>query len=332
MPNTDVKLYVDYSTAPEVLMEFIRYIETIKGLSRKTARGYFIDLQQFFRFVVQKRNKCIDNETINEVDISALDINFIASITQSDILEFLHFLLTARKNTSTSRARKLSSIRSYFKYMTAKVNKLSFNPAENIDSPSIAKKMPKFLSVEQSLELLNNIQTPFTERDYCMILLFLSCGMRLSELVGININDIKGDTIQIFGKGAKERFVYLNDSCIIAIDEYLKVRNTIVSPAKEPALFISKRTKKRISDRRVEQIVEDCLKKAGLDNLGYTTHKLRHTAATQLYRYGGADVLALKEILGHEHVNTTEIYTHLDDESIKKVAKSSPLANVKKSD
>lgn len=154
--------------------------------------------------------------------------------------------------------------------------------------------------------------------------------MRLSELVGININDINGDTLRIVGKGNKERFVYLNNSCIASIEEYLAVRNTIVSPAAEPALFISKRTKKRLSDRRVEQVVDQCLKLSGLDKQGFSTHKLRHTAATQLYRYGGADMMALKEILGHEHVSTTEIYTHISDEAIKKAAKSSPLADVKK--
>lgn len=331
MAKYDVNLYVDYSKAPEVLKEFIFYSETIKGLAARSVRGNYIDLQLFFKFIIQKRNNSIDNDTINEVDISNIDIDFISKITQSDILEFLYFLKSARKNEKSSRARKLSSIKSFFKYYTIKSMKLSYNPAENIEAPNFDKKLPKYLTLEQSLELLNNIQTPFRERDYCIILLFLSCGMRLSELVGININDIHDDTIKIWGKGAKERLVYLNDSCIIALNEYLEIRNSIVSPVSEPALFISKRTKKRISDRRVEQIVEDCLKAAGLSDMGFTTHKLRHTAATQLYRYGGADVLSLKEILGHEHVNTTEIYTHLNDESVKKIAKSSPLANIKTS-
>ena len=331
MAKYDVNLYVDYSKAPEVLKEFIFYSETIKGLAARSVRGNYIDLQLFFKFIIQKRNNSIDNDTINEVDISNIDIDFISKITQSDILEFLYFLKSARKNEKSSRARKLSSIKSFFKYYTIKSMKLSYNPAENIEAPNFDKKLPKYLTLEQSLELLNNIQTPFRERDYCIILLFLSCGMRLSELVGININDIHDDTIKIWGKGAKERQVYLNDSCIIALNEYLEIRNSIVSPVSEPALFISKRTKKRISDRRVEQIVEDCLKAAGLSDMGFTTHKLRHTAATQLYRYGGADVLSLKEILGHEHVNTTEIYTHLNDESVKKIAKSSPLANIKTS-
>lgn len=331
MSNYRPKLYVDYSKAPDILMEFIRYSETIKRLAPKTCRGYFIDLQLFFRYLIQYKNGNVDNESIDSVDISNIDRNFVSEITRSDILNFLHFVSTERNNSAASVSRKLSSIRCYFKYISSKMNYISTDPSEHIDTPAVKKRLPKYLSVEQSLSLLSNTQTDFTERDYCMILLFLSCGMRLSELVGIDISDIRGDTLRIIGKGNKERTVYLNDSCLIALEEYLAVRNTIVSPASQPALFISKRTKKRISDRRVEQIVEQALKASGLDKQGYSTHKLRHTAATQLYRYGGADVLALKEILGHEHVNTTEIYTHLDDESVKKVAKSSPLANIKTS-
>ena len=331
MSNYKPNLYVDYSKAPDILMEFIRYSESIKRLSPKTCRGYFIDLQLFFRFLIQKSDNNINNDTIDTIDISNIDREFVSNISRSDILNFLHFVSTERNNSAASVSRKLSSIRSYFKYIYSKMNYIPTDPSEHIDTPSVKKRLPKYLSVDQSLSLLNNIQTDFTERDYCMILLFLSCGMRLSELVGIDLSDIRDDTIRIIGKGNKERTVYLNDSCIAALEEYISIRNTIVSPVSQPALFISKRTKKRISDRRVEQIVENCLKASGLDKQGFSTHKLRHTAATQLYRYGGADVLALKEILGHEHVNTTEIYTHLDDESVKKVAKSSPLANVKKS-
>lgn len=330
MPNKEVKIYVDYSHAPDVLMEFIRYIVSIKGLSRKTARGYFIDLQLFFRFLIKSKNKQYADTDISEIDISNVDLDFVSGITKSDILNFLYYLKEDRNSSVPTVARKLSSIRSYFRYMTDKTHQIQYDPSEHIDTPEIKKKLPKYLSLEQSLELLNNIKTSFTERDYCIILLFLSCGMRLSELVNIDLNDIHDDSIKILGKGGDERTVYLNDSCIIALTEYLKVRNTIVSPAAEPALFISKRTKKRVSDRRVEQIVEDCLKAAGLDKLGFSTHKLRHTAATQLYRYGGADMLTLKELLGHKHVTTTEIYTHLDNESVKNIAKSSPLANIKK--
>ena len=331
MPETTAKIYSDYSNAPAVLKEFLYYSQTIKGLSPRTVEGNFIDLQLFFRFLIQKRNNCIDNNSINEVSISDVDLNFISQVTQSDILEFLYFVTNERKNSAASRSRKISSIRSYFKYLTIKTNQLQHNPAEHIEMPAMKKRLPKFLTLEQSIELLNNTQSDFSERDYCIILLFLNCGMRLSELAGINLKDINNDTLKIIGKGNKERFVYLNDACLSALNDYISVRNTIVSPASEPALFISKRTKKRMSARRIEQIVEECLKRAGLSEMGFSAHKLRHTAATLLYRSGNADMLALKEILGHEHVSTTEIYTHISDEAIKKAAKSSPLATFKKS-
>ena len=331
MPETTAKIYSDYSNAPAVLKEFLYYSQTIKGLSPRTVEGNFIDLQLFFRFLIQKRNNCIDNNSINEVSISDVDLNFISQVTQSDILEFLYFVTNERKNSAASRSRKISSIRSYFKYLTIKTNQLQHNPAEHIEMPAMKKRLPKFLTLEQSIELLNNTQSDFSERDYCIILLFLNCGMRLSELAGINLKDINNDALKIIGKGNKERFIYLNDACLIALNEYIAVRNTIVSPASEPALFISKRTKKRMSARRIEQIVEECLKRAGLSEMGFSAHKLRHTAATLLYRSGNADMLALKEILGHEHVSTTEIYTHISDEAIKKAAKSSPLATFKKS-
>ena len=330
MPNTSVKIYSDYSNAPNILKEFLYYSQTIKGLSPRTVEANFIDLQLFLRFIIQKRNNCIDNDFINEVSISDVNLDFISKITQSDILEFLYFVSNVRNNSAASRSRKISSIKSFFKYLTIKTNQLQHNPAEHIEMPAMKKRMPKYLTLEQSIELLNNSQGGFSERDYCIILLFLSCGMRLSELAGIDLKDIHSDTLRIIGKGNKERFVYLNDACINALNDYIAIRNIIVSPATEPALFISPRTKKRMSTRRIEQVVEECLQRSGLSQMGFSAHKLRHTAATLLYRSGNADMLALKEILGHEHVSTTEIYTHISDEALKKAAKSSPLATFKK--
>ena len=330
MANPTVKIYSDYSNAPAVLKEFLYYSQTIKGLSVRTVEGYFIDLQLFFRYMIQRRNNCVNNETIDNIDISLIDLEFVSKISKTDILEFLYFVSSERSNSPSARARKMSSLRGYFKYMTNKTNQLELNPTDDIEMPAMKKRLPKYLTLEQSIELLNNTQSKFAERDYCIILLFLSCGMRLSELAGIDIKDINKDTLRIVGKGNKERFVYLNDACVTAINDYIAVRNTIVSPASEPALFISKRTKKRMSTRRIEQVVEECLQRSGLSQMGFSAHKLRHTAATLLYRSGNADMLALKEILGHEHVSTTEIYTHISDEAIKKAAKSSPLASFKK--
>ncbi len=326
MANNKIKIYSDFSDSPSFLKEFLYYMQTIRSLSAKTVEAYYIDLKLFFRFIYQKRNDCIDNAIIDEVDISHLDIEFIKSISQSDILDFLYFTMQQRNNSTSARSRKLSSIRGFFKYSVNKASLLKSNPCENIELPVNKKRLPKYLNLEQAIELLSNINTKFTQRDYCIVVLLLNCGMRLSELVGIDVKDIRDDTLRIIGKGNKERIVYLNESCLKAINEYLPLRNNIVSKEIEPALFISERRKTRLSARRVQQIIEDCLKLSGLSNMGFSAHKLRHTAATLLYRSGNADMLALKEILGHEHVSTTEIYTHISDEALKKAAKSSPLS------
>ncbi|MBQ3008554.1 MAG: tyrosine recombinase XerC [Oscillospiraceae bacterium] len=330
MADSKPKIYSDYSDSPQFLKEFLYYMQTIRGLSVRSVEAYYIDLKLFLRYIFQKKNNCINNELINDVSVKNLDISFLSDISQSDILDFLFFVMNERGNSASARARKLSSLRGFYKYMTKKTHQLDVNPTENIELPQNKKRLPKYLSLEQSMELLSNINTSFTSRDYCILVLLLNCGMRLSELVGIDITDIRGDTLRIIGKGNKERTVYLNSGCLNALDEYIRERNTIVSPVSEPALFISKTRKTRLSVRSVQLIVEKCLKLAGLDGMGFSTHKLRHTAATLLYRSGGADMLALKEILGHEHVSTTEIYTHISDEQLKKAAKSSPLSSFKK--
>ncbi len=323
-------IYTDYSDCPDFLKDFLNYQLTIRGLSARTVESYYIDLKLFFKYIKMKRTSQVDNDLIDEISISDISFDTVKTVTQSDILEFLYFVMNERNNSASARSRKLSSLRGFFKYYTTKVNKLDSNPCENIEMPANKKRLPKYLTLEQSMELLSNTDTDFPQRDYCMIMLFLNCGMRISELVGIDVNDIVDDTMRIIGKGNKERTVYLNDGCIRAVNDYIIERNKIISPDTEPALFISKRTRKRITVRRVQQIVTGCLQKAGLGGQGFSTHKLRHTAATLLYRSGSRDMLALKEILGHEHVSTTEIYTHISDEELKKAAKGSPLATFKK--
>ena len=323
-------IYSDYSDSPQFLKEFLYYMQTIKGLSVRSVESCYIDLKLFLRYFYQKRDNCIDNSSISDVSISNIDLNFLSDVSQSDILDFLFFVMNERGNSAAARARKLSSLRGFYKYMTKKTNQLEYNPTENIELPQNKKRLPKYLTFEQSVELLANIETNFTSRDYCIIMLFMNCGMRLSELAGIDLKDIRDDTLRIIGKGNKERTVYLNRACLEALDDYIAERNTIVSPVSEPALFISKTRKTRLSTRSIQLVVERCLKLAGLDGQGYSAHKLRHTAATLLYRSGGADMLALKEILGHEHVSTTEIYTHISDEELKKAAKASPLSSFKK--
>ncbi|MBQ8603717.1 MAG: tyrosine recombinase XerC [Oscillospiraceae bacterium] len=330
MANSKHTVYSDYSDSPQFLKEFLYYMQTIRGLSVRSVESYYIDLKLFLRYMWQKRNNCINNDSISDVSISNLDIDFLSNISQSDILDFLFFVMNERGNSAAARARKLSSLRGFYKYMTKKTNQLDYNPTENIELPQNKKRLPKYLTFEQCVNLLANIETSFTSRDFCIIMLFMNCGMRLSEQAGIDLKDIRDDTLRIIGKGNKERTVYLNVACLSALEEYITERNTIVSPAIEPALFISKTRKGRLSTRSIQLVVERCLKLAGLDGQGYSPHKLRHTAATLLYRSGGADMLALKEILGHEHVSTTEIYTHISDEELKKAAKASPLSSFKK--
>ncbi len=330
MADSKPKIYSDYSDCPKFLMDFLFYMQTIKGLSARTVEAYYIDMKLFLRYIYLKRNNFNSDILIDSIDISKLDISFLSGISQSDILSFLYYVMNERGNSAAARARKLSSLRGFYKYMTNKTNQLPYNPTDNIELPQNKKRLPKYLSLEQSMELLSNVETNFTSRDYCILVLLLNCGMRLSELVGIDISDIRDDTLRIIGKGNKERNIYLNSGCLNAIQDYLKERNTIVSPTVEPALFISQRHKTRLTPRSVQMIVEKCLKMAGLDGMGFSVHKLRHTAATLMYRSGGADMLALKEILGHEHVSTTEIYTHISNEELKKAAKSSPLSSFKK--
>lgn len=313
---------------PELLRSFLFYLETIKGLSSKTTNEYYLDIRTFLRFMKVYKNK-LDIHTANfdEIKIDDITAEFISTISLSDVYEYLHYISSDRENGSAARSRKVSAIRGFFKYLTTKANILKDNPVKELEVPNLKKSLPRYLTLEESLELLNAVpQSEHQLRDYCIITLFLNCGMRLSELVGINLRDIKENTVKICGKGNKERMVYLNDACMAAINDYLRVRP---ADCKEKnALFIS-RNGNRISRRRVQNIVEDTLKTAGLSDMGYSTHKLRHTAATLMYQYGDVDIRVLKEVLGHKSVATTEIYTHISDKQLEKASKSSPLSNVK---
>lgn len=320
---------IDYTDAPKILTDFLFYIATIKNLSVNTVNGYYVDLRLFFRFM--KYHFEPEKYNLNELEsisIADIDADFVKKITSGDILEFLNFVMSTRENASATRARKLACLRTYFKYLNVKINLLSDDPVKNIDVPSLKKSMPKYLSLKESMLLLKSVQPgQFYSRDYCILTLFLNCGMRLSELVGINSSDIRDDMIRIVGKGNKERMVYLNEACLNALDEWKKDRPNFVNPLEKNALFLSVRGT-RLTGRRVEQIVDDALDRAGLVGRGYSAHKLRHTAATLMYQYGDADMLALKEILGHEHVSTTEIYTHISDQRLRDTVASSPLSGL----
>lgn len=324
------KAYSDH--CPDYLKEFLIYMETIKGRSSRTVDGYYIELRSFIRFLMIKNNMVSSDTDYTDIDISVAPFELIKNATKLDAMEFLAEFQTKHQNQAKARSRKVSAIRSFYKYLTVSSGKLIENPMLNLETPKLKKTLPKYLTLEQALELLTHINTNFTERDFCIITLFLNCGMRLSELCGINMSDIHDNRLRLLGKGNKERIVYLNNSCLNAINNYLAVLNSGEkikrSDKEKDALFLNKNGK-RIGARRVEQIVEDCLKQAGLDGMGISPHKLRHTAATLLYQDAGVDIRVLKELLGHESLSTTEIYTHVSNKQIEDASKKSPLGNIK---
>ena len=321
----------DYSNAPQILKDFLFYLLTIKGRSKLTVDNYYTDLRTFFRYMKYYRKKVPANCPIDQIDISDIDLDFIASITLSDVYEFLHYIYDDRQNNARTRARKMSSLRGFFKYLCNTTGKLKENPITNLEMPSIPKSLPKHLTLEQCIDLLQAVDSsdPNYARDYCILTLFLNCGMRLSELTGLNLSSFANNTVTVVGKGNKERVLYLNSACESALADYLSVRSQIPKIIDQNALFIN-RSGKRLGQRRVEQIVTSLLDKAGLSNLGFSAHKLRHTAATMMYQYGKVDVRILQDILGHENLSTTQIYTHVSNEQKEQAISQNPLAKIKK--
>lgn len=323
---------IHYDDAPQLLKNFLFYMLTIKGRSRRTVDAYYRDLSLMLRFLtVHRSGQHVNGDDLAQIDISGLNESFFRGITLMDLYEYMNYVTSDRSNQSATRARKISSMRGFFNYLSTKIGILEDNPAAGLEAPSIRKNLPKYLTLEQAMELLNAVSGDYAERDYCILTLFLNCGMRLSELVGIDLNDFKPSehSLKLLGKGNKERIIYLNEACESAINRYLPIRNkSNVKIAHRQALFISKNGT-RLSARRVEEIVTAYLKKSGLDGLGFSTHKLRHTAATLMYQHGGVDIRVLKEVLGHTNIATTEIYTHVSNAQVEEAMASSPLAKVK---
>lgn len=303
---------------PGFAEDFLIYMETIAGKSKNTVKEYRYDLVMFFAFMAERKGlEHVEHFTEEN----------LKSIVLTDLYAFLNYINRERKDKAPTRARKVACLRSFFKYAQSKAHILESNPASELDSPKITKTLPKYLELEECHTLLNVIDGEHRERDYCMIVLFLNCGMRLSELVGINITDISGDTLVVTGKGDKERTIYLNEACLDAIRTYLNVRPKITGKD-ENALFLSKR-KQRISAKTVQYTVKKYITMANLDAHKYSTHKLRHTAATLMYAYGDVDIRALQEILGHTSVATTEIYTHVNNARLREAVSKNPLAGFK---
>jgi len=323
-----MKTMSDYEM-PLILRDFLNYLQTIKGKSINTVKVYFYDLRVFFRFLKIHRNLVDEKLEFDKIDICDVDIELIKTVTLSDLYAFMSYVSNSRDNTAYARARKVASLKSFFNYLHNKAKLIDSNPASELESPKILKRLPRYLNIEESKQLLSSVDSgTFSERDYAMLTLFLNCGLRLSELVGININNIKNNTLTVIGKGDKERSIPLNSACMEAIDAYMKVRP--VNGVKDKnALFLSSR-KQRISKESVQKIVKKYIKQAGLDPQRYSTHKLRHTAATLMYRYGKVDIRTLQELLGHESISTTEIYTHLDNGQLKDAVEKNPLSTFSK--
>lgn len=309
-----------------IISDFLSYLETIKGKSKNTTKEYFYDLRTFFRYIKQEKKLVDEDMEFDKIDIDDVDIELVRKISLSDLYSYMSFVSRERDNIAVSRARKVASMKSFFNYHANKAKLLEYNPASELESPKIVKRLPRYLNIEESKQLLGSIDGENSERDYAIITMFLNCGLRLSELVNINLNKIKNETLTVIGKGGKERAIYLNKACTAAIERYLNVRK--VDGVKDKnALFLSER-KKRISNKTVQYIVKKYIKEAGLDPERYSTHKLRHTAATLMYKHGKVDIRALQEILGHESIATTEIYTHVDNQQLREAVDSNPLADV----
>ncbi len=315
--------------APEPLSSFLIYIESIQGKSQKTANEYFYDLRTFFRYLKIHFDLVSRDIDFDDIDIMDVGIDILKKVDLNLIYEYMNFLHRVRNNSPHARARKIASLRSFYKYISVKLKLIDENPTAELESVKLRKSLPKYFTVEDCKELLSSIDGKNAVRDYCIITLFLNCGMRLSELVNINYTDIKNDVLTVLGKGNKERTIYLNDACIKALEDYMVIRNEQNPTASDRyALFLSSRNK-RISRRTVQTIVEKYVKKIGLDPHKYTTHKLRHTAATLMYQ-SGVDIRVLQEILGHEQLSTTEIYTHINNEKLKTAVSKNPLSSIVK--
>lgn len=325
-----------YSDCPQILRDFLIYHESIKGQSPRTISEYYLDLRMFLRFVKLMRMDMPVRSNINDIDILDINLDFIREITTSDIFDFLSYLANDRTANPdaripeygiapSSRARKLSAIKSFYKYLTVRTKQLSENPVADLEYPKLRKSLPRYLTLEQSAALLKAVSGPNEKRDYAILMLFLNCGIRRSELVGLNISDVYEDRVRVVGKGNKERFVYFGLACRKAIDAYLPERNK-KTLSDNRALFGS-RDNNRISVSAVHRMIKKYLLIAGLDADHFSAHKLRHTAATMMLS-GGVDVKTLQEVLGHENLNTTQIYTHIESTELKLAAEANPLSKL----
>ena len=326
-----------YKDCPSVLRDFLTYHDTIKGQSQRTISEYYLDLRMFLRFMKLMRNEMPINTRLDEISIKDVDLQFVGSVTTSEVFDFLSYLANDRTSNpdalyaehgieAAARARKLSAIKSFYKYLTVRTKQLTENPVKDLEYPKLRKSLPRYLTLEESTRLLEAVQGPNAVRDFAILMIFLNCGIRRSELVGLNISDVYEDRIRVVGKGNKERIVYMGTPCKKAINEYLLERNKIIL-SDNKALFGS-RDKNRISVTAVHRLVKKHMLAAGLDATQFSAHKLRHTAAT-LMLSGAVDVKTVQEVLGHENLNTTQIYTHIENTALKIASSANPISKLK---
>ena len=326
-----------YTDCPQILREFLSYHETIKGQSQRTISEYYLDLRMFLRFMKLIKNEMPYDTDLETISIRDVGLTLIRGITTTDVFDFLSYLANdrvvnedsysvSRGISSASRARKLSAIKSFFKYLTVRTKQLDQNPVQDLEYPKLRKSLPRYLTLEQSSALLRSVDGPNKARDFAILMIFLNCGIRRSELVNLNISDVYEDRIRVIGKGNKERIVYIGSSCKKAIDAYLIERNQIVL-SDNRALFGS-RDHNRISVSAVHRLVKKHVLEAGLDPAKLSAHKLRHTAATLMLQ-NGVDVKTVQEVLGHENLNTTQIYTHIENTELKIAAEANPISKLK---
>ena len=310
-----------------ILDGFLGYLQAIRGRSPLTIREYRYDLQMFFRFLNRLRNPSLASIPFQETPIDGIDEEFVKTITLNDLYAFVTWLSRDRKAAAATRARKVATLRSFFKYLKTKARLISDDPASELDTPRRIRRLPRHLSLDESRRLLSaasGTEQAYPERDYCILTFFLNCGLRLSELCSIDVGRIRDESLTVIGKGAKERTVYLNGSCLDALEQWMAARTSMTAKDRD-ALFLSRRGT-RISTKMVQVIVKRYIRSAGLDPSRYSTHKLRHTAATLMYKYGHVDIRSLQRILGHESIATTEIYTHVDEDMLHQAVESNPLA------
>lgn len=316
---------MNYRTeAPTPVRDFLVYHDTIKGQSAATVDSYYIDLRTFTRYLMIARDLVPRDTDLADIDIRSVDIHFYASVTLTEVYDFLAYLSRDRELNATSRARMIVTLKGFFRYLTDKTHQIPENPVRELDSPKPRKALPRYLTLEESQRLLSAVDGQNKERDYCILCLFLNCGLRVSEMVRLNLTDIRQDSLLIHGKGSKERVVYLNDAAAKALNDWLIVRRDIAAIDKN-AVFPSNR-RKRMSVDSVQVMLKKTLLRAGLDASQYSPHKLRHTAATLMLQ-NGVDVRTLQEVLGHENLNTTQIYTHIANPELRRAAMANPLAD-----